>query len=144
MRVMQSRSPDPAAGPPGVYTARGQVAGEDWTAVAHALNQRMAALRIGQQELTERSGVSVSTVRQLQHGAGRRVQNRTLAAISTALDWPEDHLTGLLLAGRGTTSATTLDGADPVLDLLGIVVDRLDQVTARLDRIEGMLRPADR
>src|SRR5690348_10973934 len=74
-----TRPPSPAA--PRVYTARGQVDGEDWAGVAHALNERMASLRVGQQELAQRSGVSVSTLRQLQHGASRRVQNRTLAAI---------------------------------------------------------------
>jgi hypothetical protein len=44
----------------------------------------MAALRVGQQ-IAQRSGLSVSTLRLLQHGAEHRLQNRTLAALSTAL-----------------------------------------------------------
>lgn len=72
--------------------------GEDWQAVADALNGRMAALRIGQQALATASGVSVATVRQLQHGAQRRrVQNSTLTAVAGALDWAPDHLIRVLL-----------------------------------------------
>ncbi|MGF7238236.1 MAG: helix-turn-helix domain-containing protein, partial [Frankia sp.] len=82
-----------------VYTARGRVGGENWAAVAEALNRRMARLRIGQADLAARSGVSVSTLRTVQHGiTGRRVQNRTLIAIARALDWPDDHLVRLLVA----------------------------------------------
>src|SRR4051794_2084153 len=77
------------ANSPRVYTARGPADGEDWAAVAVVVNERMAARRIGQQELAHLSGVSVSTLRQVQHGAGRRIQNKTLAAISRALGWPE-------------------------------------------------------
>src|SRR5690348_14086878 len=80
-----------------VYTARGPVEGEDWGAVAAVVNERMAARRVGQQELAQLSGVSVSTLRQVQHGAGRRVQNKTLTAISRALGWPDDHLSVILL-----------------------------------------------
>lgn len=66
--------------------------------MADALNVRMATLRIGQQALAEVSGVSVATLRQLQHGAQRRrVQNATLTAVARALDWPHDHLIRVLL-----------------------------------------------
>lgn len=94
MRVMADRKT------PRVYTARGSVDGEDWDAVARALNERMAARRVGQQDLAVTSGVSVSTLRQLQHGAARRVQNKTLAAVAVALGWPDDHLIRVLLTGR--------------------------------------------
>ena len=129
---------------PQVYTARGRVDGEDWAGVADALNERMAALRLGQQELAQRSGVSVSTLRQLQHGAGRRVQNKTLAAISTALDWPADQLTAVLLAGRSTQTTAPAVDVDPILDGLRRLEERLDQVTERLAVIEGILRSLNR
>ena len=90
-----------------VYTARGPVDGEDWSAVAAVVNERMAARRIGQQELAQLSGVSVSTLRQVQHGAGRRVQNKTLAAISRALGWPDDHLSVILLSSNAGPRRTT-------------------------------------
>lgn len=119
-----------------VYTARGPVEGEDWQAVAAALNERMAALRIGQQELAQRSGVSVSTLRQVQHGAGRRVQNKTLAAISRALDWPEDHLTGVLLRAGQHPAAGEPGGDDRVMSALHAIEQRLREVSDRLGELE--------
>jgi DNA-binding Xre family transcriptional regulator len=121
-----------------VYTARGPVDGEDWPAVAHALNARMATLRIGQQELAVRSGVSVSTLRQLQHGASRRVQNKTLTAISTALDWPADHLTGVLLHPHQPSTGTATP--QQALAVLARIEQRLDALDARLHGIEALLR----
>src|SRR5450432_2485155 len=91
----------------GVYTARGPMDGEDWSTVAAVVNERMAARRIGQQELAHLSGVSVSTVRHVQHGAGRRVQNKTLTAISRALGWPDDHLSLILLGNHPTGPRVT-------------------------------------
>jgi len=129
------------AGPaqPRVYTARGHADGEDWGGVAVALNERMAALRVGQQELAGRSGVSVSTLRQLQHGASRRVQNKTLTAIATALDWPPDHLTAVLLRGRPATSDAAPDG-DPVAGGLARIEAQLTDVRERLAAVEALLR----
>lgn len=106
----------------GVYTSRGPRADEDWQAVAAALNGRMAACRIGQQELSQRCGVSVSTLRAIQHGArSRRVQNKTLAAISRALDWPEDHLTRVLLAAGKPPSPAEDPGQ------VSVILARIDQ-----------------
>src|SRR3954452_17885637 len=116
----------------GVYTSRGQVDGEDWAAVAVALNERMATRRVGQQDLATLSGVSVSTLRQVQHGAGRRVQNKTLAAISRALDWPEDYLTDVLLSGRHQEPLEGLTTEDTVLDALHRVEERLREMSQQL------------
>ncbi len=114
------------------YTARGRVEGENWQAVANALNARMAARRIGQQALATASGVSVATLRQLQHGGhSRRVQNATLSAVARALDWPDDHLIRVLLG----------DQADDGTDRTTSPADRW--VVARLDAIEGHLRRMD-
>lgn len=124
-----------------VYTARGQVDGEDWPAVAAALNERMAARRIGQQELARLSGVSVSTLRMLQHGASRRVQNKTLEAIATALDWPADHLIGILVTTtQPPMPAKTSDGdGDQALIVLERIERQLRQVSDRLARVEDQL-----
>jgi DNA-binding Xre family transcriptional regulator len=136
----------PATGPqpPRVYTARGRVDGEDWAGVANALNERMATLRLGQQELAQRSGVSVSTLRQLQHGAGRRVQNKTLAAISTALEWPADHLTAVLLARRSEPPSTRVVDVDSILDGLRRIEECLARVTDRLNDLETLVRTLTR
>ncbi|WP_239406150.1 helix-turn-helix domain-containing protein [Frankia sp. Cj3] len=119
-----------------VYTARGAIAGEDWQAVADAVNQRMAARRIGQQKLADTSGVSVSTVRQVQHGAhGRRVQNATLSAIAHALGWPDDHLIQILVSNH--TSAASADTIDQeILAGIGRIEQRLDDINHRLAAVE--------
>jgi DNA-binding Xre family transcriptional regulator len=123
-----------------VYTSRGRVEGEDWPAVAAALNQRMAERRIGQQELAQLSGVSVSTLRQVQHGAGRRVQNKTLTAISRALEWPEQHLTGVLVSNRETrTAGASAVDESQVLATLKRIEQAMNELTERVISIEDTI-----
>jgi DNA-binding Xre family transcriptional regulator len=125
-----------------VYTARGPVDGEDWSAVAAVLNERMASRRVGQQELAHLSGVSVSTLRQVQHGAGRRVQNKTLTAISRALDWPEDHLSSILLGRHLTPRPTYGHAVDPgaeSVETMRRLEAQLGQISERLAVIERVL-----
>lgn len=129
-----------ASTPERAYTARGPVEGEDWAAVAHALNERMASRRIGQQDLATASGVSVSTLRQLQHGVtGRRVQNKTLAAVARALGWPDDHLVRTLL--REEAPADTQGPTGGQVKQLRAELDALRAQVAemgrRLDALEG-------
>ncbi|MBT0773168.1 helix-turn-helix transcriptional regulator [Kineosporia sp. J2-2] len=126
-------------GTPSVYTARGQVDGEDWPAVAAALNERMAARRIGQQELARLSGVSVSTLRMLQHGASRRVQNKTLEAIARALDWPEDHLIDILVTAHQPASLRQPHD-EPTAVVLSRIEWQLRDVSDRLARVESYLQ----
>ncbi len=115
--------------------------GEDWQAVADALNARMAALRIGQQALATASGVSVATIRQLQHGAQRRrVQNATLTAVAGALDWPPDHLIRVLLQDQDQDHEQEPDAAEqapPGSGPANVGTDR--QILAVLLRIEQRL-----
>jgi len=129
-----------------VYTARGPVDGEDWSAVAAVVNERMAARRVGQQELAQLSGVSVSTLRQVQHGAGRRVQNKTLTAISRALGWPDDHLSVILLSS-GPTPRRPVDataGSSPeTAETLRQLEGHLRQISQRLAAIERAILGRD-
>jgi len=126
-----------------VYTARGPVEGEDWGAVAAVLNERMAARRIGQQELATLSGVSVSTLRQVQHGAGRRVQNKTLTAISRALGWPDDHLSAVLLTSsppaRRNADANHAADQRQTAEALTHLATQLGEISQRLAAIEHVL-----
>jgi DNA-binding Xre family transcriptional regulator len=119
-----------------VYTARGAAEGEDWPAVAAALNARMAERRVGQQDLAQRSGVSVSTVRLLQHGADRRVQNKTLAALARALDWPDDHLIRILVTGRPGDDPAAEPGLHDLYDALRRIEAQLTAVNDRLGAVE--------
>ncbi|MBL7500325.1 helix-turn-helix domain-containing protein [Frankia sp. CNm7] len=123
------------------HTARGPADGENWQAVADALNERMAARRIGQQRLAEAAGVSVSTIRVLQRNVdGRRVQNLTLTALCRALGWPDDHLVRVLLGERHApdSDAPVAPAADIQADILAVLL----RIERRVDDIARSLTPA--
>ncbi|WP_322778860.1 helix-turn-helix transcriptional regulator [Frankia sp. Cas4] len=123
-----------------VYTARGAIVGEDWAAVADAANQRMAVRRIGQQELADVSGVSVSTVRQIQHGGnGRRVQNKTLIALARALGWPDDHLIRVLVGNQVSDAPADATTEREILAGIDRIEQRLDDVSRRLAAVEQLV-----
>lgn len=67
--------------------------GRDWSAVADALNSRLAALGMTQAELVKRSRLAPMTIHELLHNsAQRRRSDQTLAALSRALGWPPGYL----------------------------------------------------
>jgi len=72
-------------------------ADEDWPMVARAITDRMRELRLSQQQLAARAGISTATIRVLQRAGGRRAHDETLAALSRALGWPDDYLLAVLL-----------------------------------------------
>lgn len=78
---------------------------QDWTAVAAALRDRMDERGMTMTDLAARSGVSLTTVRELVHVLNtRRRQPRTLSSLSAALGWPTEHL-GSVLRGRPTVDS---------------------------------------
>src|SRR3954454_22756487 len=88
-------------------TLGGRVA-ENWAAVAAALRERLDERGMTMTDLAARSGVSLTTVRELVHVLNtRRRQPRTLASLSTALGWPAEHLGAVL---RGQAAAATEPG----------------------------------
>lgn len=120
---------------------------DDWDAVAGAINERMLRLRLTQRELSARSGVSLSTLRELQHGqAGRRRSNRTLASVAEALGWPADHLHRILRGEPMAAAEVVGQGEEsPVLAELRAIRERLDRIDARLDVLaSGSVNEGDR
>lgn len=119
---------------------------DDWTAVAAALNARVAALRMTQQELASRSGVSPATIREIQHNhRPRKRYGRTLAALSEALQWPAEYLDDVL-AGRSPEAAgrSAQGDDDQVLHELRAIREELQGIKQRLDVLEaGGNSPAD-
>ncbi|RAY16370.1 XRE family transcriptional regulator [Actinomadura craniellae] len=106
----------------------------DWAAVARAVNERMQERGITQRELAERSGISPATLRQIQQGMDRQRSRATLAAISRALGFSEDHLRRVSMGGR----ASEPSGTDaPVLEGLRAELADLRQ---RVEDIETRLR----
>ncbi|TCO47986.1 helix-turn-helix domain-containing protein [Actinocrispum wychmicini] len=102
----------------------------DWAAVADAIRSRMAELGITQQELVERSGVSVSTIRQLQNNYGpRRRARHTLEDVSKGLQWPAGHLE-YVLDGRaaGATEAATPGWQAEAAELRTLIADLAERV----------------
>jgi transcriptional regulator with XRE-family HTH domain len=63
-----------------------------WADVAKIVNGRMAERGITQQELAERSGVSPATLRKIQAGDEQKRTRSTLANVSRALGFADDHL----------------------------------------------------
>lgn len=112
----------------------------DWEAVSAAIRARMADLDMTQAELSQRAGVALMTVRELQNNlTPRRRSPRTLSAVSEALGWPGDHLATILAGG----SPEDPDAGDPVLAELDEIKEQLTAINARLDAIERWQAAAD-
>jgi transcriptional regulator with XRE-family HTH domain len=105
---------------------------QDWPAVAAALRERLDERGMTMTELASRSGVSLTTVRELVHLLNtRRRQPRILESLSTALGWPAEHLGTVLRAG-----AVTDPPADDLADLRREVRDLRHRVEV-LERSAG-------
>lgn len=105
---------------------------QDWSAVAGALRDRLDEQGMTMTELATRSGVSLTTVRELVHVLNtRRRQPRTLASLSTALGWSAEHL-GTVLRGQPVA-------APPVADLASVRRELRDlrQRVEALERASG-------
>lgn len=113
---------------------------KDWDAVAAAISTRMDELEMTQQQLAGRAGVSLQTVRELQHNlVPRKRTPRTLEAMSTALNLPKHHL-GTVLEG-GDSTARTVEA--PTASEMSDVKRQLAEVTERLGKIESRLAEND-
>jgi len=105
---------------------------QDWSAVAAALRHRLDEQGMTMTELATRSGVSLTTVRELVHVLNtRRRQPRTLASLSAALGWPPDHL-GSVLRGRAQVA---IEGSE--LDVVRRELDELRERVEALERTSG-------
>ena len=74
----------------------------DWKALAVAVRQRRDELGLTQEQVTERDGPSVATVRLIESAGRDRYQHFTLAALERALDWPKGRCRAIL-AGQPVT-----------------------------------------
>jgi transcriptional regulator with XRE-family HTH domain len=122
---------------------------EDWTAVAKAVNARVAELGLRQRDLVERSHVSVAIVREIQRNrVQRRRSARTLEALSVALDWHPGYLTAVARGLRppepgDPPNAQAGDGVparlDAVDDRLGEIAEQLAEINANLAQLTAKI-----
>lgn len=124
----------------GIGTGREGAMARDWDAVAAAIRARMVDLDMTQAELSQRAGVALMTVRELQNNLKPRRRNpRTLAAVSEALGWPPEHLTAIL----GGADPEDPDAGDLVLAELDEIKEQLTAIASRLDAVERWQAAAD-
>ncbi|MGZ3147954.1 helix-turn-helix domain-containing protein [Lentzea chajnantorensis] len=112
---------------------------DDWSAVARAINQRMTELGMNQRELTERSQVSKAIVGELQNNTvQRRRSERTLEALSVALDWHPNHLQAVLGGRIPPQVGEPAARDDDVLGRLAVIEHQLREIVARLGGIDAL------
>lgn len=69
---------------------------DNWMAVGEEITTRLDEIGMQQQELADRSKVSVATIREIQRGKARRRSSRILRDLSAALGWSGNPLEDLL------------------------------------------------
>lgn len=79
--------------------AQHMAAQEDWERVADAVNRRMRVLGLSQIDLSLASGVSDTTIRELQQAAKLSYRQKTLSKVATALGWTVDSFDLILQGG---------------------------------------------
>jgi len=111
---------------------------EDWAAVARAISDRMAELRVTQMEVAAKARISLTTVRELQNNNNpRRRRPQTLTALSEALNWPPGYLVAVLHGDQAQPHAD--ESHDPVLGSLSSIERELGELRQRVERIERQL-----
>lgn len=114
---------------------------EDWSAVAKAINERLTELGLNQRELSERSNIALSIVREIRNNTvQRRRSGRTLEALSVALGWHPRHLAAVLLGLTPPAPNDPVDLAgDSVPARLAAIEDQLHEITKRLEEMSANL-----
>jgi hypothetical protein len=112
---------------------------EDWAAVSRAITDRMAELPLTQRRLIERSRVSKAIVGEIQHNTVQRHRSeRTLVALSQALDWHPNHLDAILKGYPPPRIGDPVVASDKdVPSRLTVIENELRRITAQLERIDS-------
>ena len=110
-----------------------------WRAVGKALKaQRDDVLKMTQEELHVAAQVSISVIAELEKGLIRKRVPGTLARLSKALRWPENHLDDML-NGHATPERATpeqaVGGPTPSEEPLRSIGEKLDNVNGKLDAL---------
>jgi transcriptional regulator with XRE-family HTH domain len=106
----------------------------DWAAVARVVNERMHERGITQRELSDRSGVSVATLRKIQRGVDQDRNRTTLANVSRALGFPDEHLWRVSVEGKPFDTTTNTEKPT-----IATIQDELVEIRQRVEAIERRL-----
>jgi transcriptional regulator with XRE-family HTH domain len=114
---------------------------EDWSAVAKAINERLTELGLNQRELSERSNIALSIVREIRNNTiQRRRSGRTLEALSVALGWHPRHLAAVLLGLTPPAPNDPVDlTGDSIPTRLAAIEDQLHEMAKRLEEMSANL-----
>ncbi|MCP2334330.1 hypothetical protein [Actinoalloteichus caeruleus] len=113
---------------------------KNWAEVAYAVNSRARELSLKQKEISDRSGVSLAIVREIQQARIERQRNpRTLEALSLALEWHPRHLTAVLNGVTPPNIPATKVAQDPVIPLLNTVIRELRGLRAQIGLLSSRL-----
>jgi transcriptional regulator with XRE-family HTH domain len=94
----------------------GLVDAENRQELAMAVTDRIAELHLTRRELEKRSGVSVATIREIEHPKrARNFGRKVLEAISEALEWSPGHLVSV--AYRSSS-----DAPDPIVEAMMVAL----------------------
>lgn len=106
----------------------------DWASVAKAVNDRMHERGLTQRELAERSGLSVATLRKIQHGQAQTRTRATLASLSRALGFRDDHLWRIAIQGQPPTETHDASDVDDLRAELADLRTRVQAIEVRLNQ----------
>ncbi|MFE3452449.1 helix-turn-helix domain-containing protein [Nonomuraea sp. NPDC059194] len=95
---------------------------ETWQRLGTAIRQRRTDLDLGQAEVAQRAGISISTLSALERAKQDDYEDRTLARVEDALGW-----------ARGSVDAIKAGGKASLLDDAGRPTYRVEIPTGRVD-----------
>jgi transcriptional regulator with XRE-family HTH domain len=99
-------------------------------------------MRATQMDVASRAGVSLTTLRELQHNLNpRRRRPQTLSAVSEALGWPSGYLAQVLHGEPAQPHTDEVD--DPVLQSLKSLETAIELLRERVARVEQQLADGD-
>lgn len=112
---------------------------EDWSSVAEALRERLDERGMNPTTLSRRSGVSLTTVRELlQNTNARKRFPRTMNALSAALGWPPDHLHNVLRHETDEQIRGMREQLDELRERLD-VMERRDPAVSELNELHDSI-----
>ncbi len=105
---------------------------------AAQLKRYRVAAGLTQEELAERAGVSVRSIRDLERGAGRRPRKDTAALLATALVAPPDAQAAFVAAARRPLHPSNDSTGDPTAAVV-VTPSTAGALRGRLRRLRGRL-----